>query len=286
MLRPVLLLFLFPIGALGQRSVNLQLFGGFSNYNGDLQEKRFTLNQSHAAVGAGLSCQLNDRVSLRTGFVYGRVSGDDRYSLRPLLRERNLSFSSSVTEGSLVADFSLLQDARLMPYLFAGLAGYYFNPYATDSLGRKVFLKPLGTEGQGLAAYPKRQPYHLFQMAVPFGTGIRFRITENAWLGYEIGLRKLFTDWLDDVSTTYADENELLVHRGPQAVSMAFRADERKDRERPYPPAGSTRGGAAAKDWYYFSGLTLSVGISDRKLFQQSSVGSGRRGSTACPRVL
>jgi hypothetical protein len=59
----------------------------------------------------------------------------------------------------------------------------------------------LSTEGQGI--YPDKKPYSLWQPTIPFGGGVKFAITENLRIGFEIGLRKLFTDYLDDVSTSY-----------------------------------------------------------------------------------
>ena len=168
---------------------------------------------------------------------------------------------------------------------FAGVAMFGFNPYTLDSLGDKYFLKNLGTEGQGLLEYPDRKKYKNVQFAIPFGIGVRFRITDNAYLGYEIGLRKTFTDYIDDVSKTYVDEALLASNRGAKAVELSFRSNELKDVSLPYPEDGTIRGGSKYKDWYYFSGITLSIG-----LFNPSGSGimsgKGKKGSTDCPRVF
>lgn len=84
-------------------------------------------------------------------------------------------------------------------------------------------------------------------------------------MGVEFGVRKLFTDYLDDVSTTYVDQNLLLLNRGAKAVELAFRGGELKNGAT-YPADGTQRGGNKAKDWYYFTGITASfrIGGSDR----------------------
>ncbi len=56
-------------------------------------------------------------------------------------------------------------------YVFGGVALFHFDPYVMDS-GEKVFLKPLSTEGQGLAEYPDRKAYSLTQFTLPFGAGV------------------------------------------------------------------------------------------------------------------
>jgi hypothetical protein len=258
------LFFLFPFSLFAQKQVNLTVFGGFSNYTGDLQEKQFTLDQSHLALGAGLSYELMPKLSIKLGLAVGKLSADDKYSSKDLNRQRNLNFHSVLYDANLVADYSfidLIQGRKFTPYIFAGVAMFGFNPYTFDSTGTKYYLKNLSTEGQGLAEYPDRKKYKNLQFSIPMGFGIRFRITDNAWLGYEVGVRKTFTDYIDDVSKTYVDEALLASNRGAKAVELAFRSNELKDVNLHYPADGSVRGGPKYKDWYYFSGITLSIGL-------------------------
>ena len=280
------LLFL-PCTIFAQKQVNLTLFGGFSNYSGDLQAKQFTLNQSHAAFGAGLSYEIMPKLLVRGGLTLGKLSADDKYSPKPLNKLRNLNFTSVLYDASVLADYSLfdLSYKNITPYAFAGIAMFGFNPYTFDSSGTKYFLKNLSTEGQGLLEYPDRKKYKNVQFSIPLGIGVRVRITDNAYLGYEIGFRKTFTDYIDDVSKSYVDEVLLASNRGAKAVELAFRSNELKDVSLPYPQDGTVRGGEKYKDWYYFSGITLSIG-----LFNASNSpiagGRGKRGSVDCPRVL
>jgi hypothetical protein len=93
------------------------------------------------------------------------------------------------------------------------------------------------------------------------GFGLKFRVRDNVVLAYELGFRKTFTDYLDDVSTTYVDQATLLNAKGPKAVELAYRAGELKNGNPIYPPDGTKRGGEKFKDWYYFSGVTISIGL-------------------------
>lgn len=256
----LLLGLLCPVFAQAQWHVNL--FGGFSNYIGDLQSKVYTTQQSHGAFGAGIQYDLTNHFSLLTNLNYGQVGASDAYSNKADLRARNLSFQSKIYEWNVLAEYNFLDlnVHRLTPYVFAGAAVYHFNPYAYDSLGKKVYLRPLGTEGEGLPQYPGRKPYKNTQMAIPFGGGIKFRVSDRVVLAYEIGLRKLFTDYLDDVSTTYVDQATLLAARGPEAVEMAYRGNELKGGAA-YPPDGSLRGNSKNKDWYYMSGIRVSIAL-------------------------
>lgn len=279
------LCFLLPVISFSQQRVHLTLFGGFSNYQGDLQQRAFTFNQSNGALGLGVRYDITSHISVRSNFNYGKISGNDKDN-KPILQARNLSFETKIAELNLLGEYTFfdLDQHRFSPYVFGGIAVFRFNPYAYDSSGNKVFLKPLSTEGQGLTAYPGRNPYRLTQFAVPFGAGVKLRITENAVLGYEFGLRKTFTDYLDDLSTTYVDAAALTLERGPKAVEMSYRGGELKNGDPTYPADGTVRGGPKYKDWYYFTGITLAIGINtgNSSLFNSKS----RKGSTDCPKGL
>jgi len=285
MRKAALLCLLLPVLSYAQedRRLHLTLFGGLTNYQGDLQGKAFTFNQANLGVGVGLKYDLSPHLAVRTGIMYGSVEASDRLSNDSALRARNLSFMSKIFEGNLLLEYTFfdLSDKKISPYLFGGIALYHFNPYASDTLGNKVYLKPLSTEGQGIPGYTKA--YKLTQFAIPFGGGIKFRVSRNAVLGYEIGLRKLFTDHLDDVSGRYVDRSTLESARGEKAVKMPYGGNQEKGADPIFCPAdGDVRGGAKAKDWYYFQGLTLTIGLGGGG---DGFGGGGSRGNRlGCPR--
>lgn len=279
MSRTLLIILLLPLTLTAQRRLNLTVFGGFSNYSGDLQDKRFTLDQAHAGFGAGLSYELAPKWNLHGTLKKGKVSADDKFSSDPLKKARNLNFVSNIYEAALTVEYSFndLYDKSWTPYLFAGGAFFRYNPQGIGT----VALRPLSTEGQGFIN--GRDPYKLITIAAPMGAGIRLRIKDNVYLGYEIGLRVTLTDYIDDVSKTYVDHDLLLQNRGQTAVDLAFRGDDLKP-DTPYPPAGTVRGSPKYNDFYYFSGITLSIGIlnQDGKLFGRNP----HTGSVACPKSV
>jgi hypothetical protein len=268
---------------LTQAQWNVNLFGGFSNYSGDLQSQGYTTQQSHLSLGAGIQYDLNMHFSLLSNLTYGKVGASDSYSPFADLRARNLSFETNIGEWNVLVEYNLLdlRDHRFTPYVFVGAAVYHFNPYAYDTTGKKVYLRPLSTEGEGLPQYPDRKEYALTQMAIPFGGGIKFRISDRVTLAYEIGLRKLFTDYLDDVSKNYVSEPVLLAAKGPEAVEMAYRGNEIEGGGA-YPAAGTIRGGSKRDDWYYMSGLrvTIALGNSATESYRR------RHGIIDCPKKV
>ncbi len=275
----LILLVISPVLTRAQWHVNV--FGGFSNYSGELQSKTFTLDQSFAAFGLGLQYDLTNHFSLLSGINLGHLGAADKFN-KPELQPRNLSFQTKIAEWNVIGEYNFfdLTEKRFTPYVFAGLAVYHFNPYAYDTLQQKVYLRPLSTEGEGLPEYPGRKYYSLTQLAIPFGAGIKLRISDNVILAYEISFRKLFTDYLDDVSTTYVDQATLLRERGPEAVQMAYRGNQVKNGNPNYPVDDSKRGSSNANDWYYFSGIRVSIAINN---------GANRfhgRGIMECPKPV
>lgn len=241
--------------------LHVNLFAGASNYAGDLQQKNFTLNHSHFAGGLGFSYDLTEHLAVRTGVKVGKISANDQYGTN---KPRNLNFYSSLTEGHLGLEYYITPVGvhSLTPYLFASGAVYHFNPYTYDQSGKKYYLQPLSTEGQGIVA--GRNPYKLTQFAIPFGGGIKLSLSDYINVGWEFGFRKLFTDYLDDVSTSYIDRNVLLSARGAKAVELSYRGGEVKNGSQQYPIVGKQRGNPAKEDLYYFTGFTLSFKIGGR----------------------
>lgn len=259
------------------------IFGGLSAYNGDLVDRLLPSHgQTKPALGLDVSYELNDHVNIRAGFIYGRVAGYDKYINSLELKNRNLSFETSIMEGSLVGEYNFfsLYERRFTPYAYGGLAVFHYNPYAYDLGNNKVDLKPLSTEGQGIAGYNIR-PYSLTQPAVPLGVGVKFAISDNLRVGVEASYRVLFTDYLDDVSKTYIDEADLLAAKGQKAVDMSYRGNEIPTGSPLYPAKGVNRGNASAKDAYYFIGLRINMRLGSFERNESRSRGSKK--GYGCP---
>lgn len=263
--------------------IHVGVFGGVAAYNGDLTEKIFPKNVTNGALGITVNYELSDQIMLRGGITYAIVGGADRFSEKSALLDRNLAFETKVLEFSAIGEYYLfnLYDRRISPYGFAGLAVYSFNPYAFNGSTQKTFLQPLSTEGQGISGYSSK-PYSLTQLAIPFGGGVKFAVTDNLRVGIEMGIRKLFTDHFDDVSGNYADPADLLAAKGQLSVDMSYRGDEVSGGNTTYPTKGAQRGSAKNKDWYYFSGLHLTYKLGGAG-GGFGGGGSNRKSKTGCP---
>ena len=276
-----LFLLIFQSASYAQKQIGI--FGGVANYHGDLVENLY--QSPKGAVGISFGYQLTNRINLRAGLTFAKIAGADSLSDQQDLRNRNLNFQSPLNEFSLTGEFNTfdLEYKKWTPYVFGGIAIFRFNPYTHDRAGAKAYLQPLGTEGQGLPGYSPSKPYGLTQFALPFGGGIKYNISDKFRLAAEVGLRKTFTDYLDDVSGNYADENDLQTGRGVRAADLAYRGDEIPGGDPVFPAKGETRGSPKYKDYYYFSGLHLIYLLGDGN---GGNYTSSKKKNYGCPTVF
>ncbi len=255
-------------------------YGGVSGYKGDLQVKLFSLKNTHPAWGLGLLLELNDWMLIRGDFTYGKISGQDGITTQN--RSRNLNFFSNITEFSIGFEYVMinLYEYKVSPYFFTGIARFNFSPQTKDKNGNPFSLFDLSTEGQGF--YQDRKPYKLRQFSIPLGGGVQWALSDNVRIGYVIGIRKTFTDYLDDVSLTYIDPVILQMKRGGTAVAYAYRGDELPGGA-PYPPDGTPRGNPKKKDWYTFSGLSIRVRIAPKGKTRVYTYRKGKA-KVSCPK--
>lgn len=215
---------------------------GTSNYYGDLapynRPIKSTLQNINWNIGVDFTRHFSPHFSGRASLTWVRLTGDDNKfegitSLEQLYM-RNAHFRNDVQELAFTGIYNLIPESRsfrnrptLNPYLFAGIAVFHHNPMAkvpTDyvgseaSVGEWVSLQPLNTEGQGLPNYPD-QPYSLVNVNIPFGGGVKYKLDKNWDLGFEVGVRYTFSDYLDDVGGYFADKADLM---GMSSLSAAM----------------------------------------------------------------
>lgn len=247
------------------------LFAGGANYNGELSaEDEVVLGETNPSFGFLARHNFSEYFTAKGSLTYGRISGDDANNdsrSRQILR--NASFRSDIFEASLQAELNIFgfdptdRDNRTALYLLGGISVYHFNPEARYQ-GEWVELQPLGTEGQGTSVFPNREKYSLTQIAFPVGGGIKHAFNKNWSLGFEFGVRKTLTDYLDDVSRSYAPEGvfDLSTSKGQRAYRLSNRTWETLDEAKSY-DENDQRGNPSTDDWYMFGGFTLTYTIAD-----------------------
>lgn len=183
---------------------------GAGHYFGDLNT-RARLNRAKIAGSLFFRKNFGNYIALRVGASFAQLGYSDQFNTHnEYMHTRNLSFNSKVWELALQGDFNFFRfmpgepEFSFTPYITFGVGVFSYDPYAYLR-GDKVFLRPLGTEGQGSPLYPDRQQYSSMGISIPLGAGVKYSFNDRINIGFEVLHRFSNTDYLDDVSTTFVD---------------------------------------------------------------------------------
>jgi hypothetical protein len=235
--------------------------------------KDLSWSTTKAAYSAYMAATYRTVVGVRLEVMTGNIGSHDALLRRkdPLLSGRygrNLSFQSSIMEIQFATELHPLffkkYDADeapvLSPYFVLGLGYFSFNPRSQLN-GQWYDLHPLRLEGQGFEEYPERQPYKLKQFNVPLGAGLRYELHPLLCIRIEIIHRKLFTDYLDDVSNTYIDPIFFANYMPPDQSAIARQLHSRMQDLQPgyNTVTGMQRGNNKNNDAYFTIQLKLGI---------------------------
>jgi hypothetical protein len=200
---------------------------GMSNYFGDLAPRTrrgsSDMRYTRSYMSAFYLHRIHPHITIRGSLSWMRLRGDD-FSVSRISSPtntdkgrfvRNLHFRNDVFELAAVGIFDLFPTDRgylrrnfFNPYGILGLSFFKHNPQAMTPIkpgqtSKWVDLQPLGTEGQNTGIPGTPSSYSLWQIGVPLGIGIRYRLADKWDLGFEMCYRFVFTDYIDDVSSKY-----------------------------------------------------------------------------------
>ena len=219
-------------------------------------------NQNRLTLNIEYRYFLTRNFTARGSLLFGFISGDDASTNEPFRNARNLHFRAPIYEFSVMIEYFLLREEpgkkspfnsqkfMLDLYVFVGGGVTYFNPQAKYE-GVWVNLQPLGTEGQGIDNQPDK--YNRFTPVIPVGFGLSKKFKGFWSAGIELSYRKTFTDYLDDVSTVYYNNDKIRESYGDVA---AFLADPKKS-DIIGTAEGDQRGDKNEKDAYLTGVVTV-----------------------------
>jgi hypothetical protein len=275
-LLPVFFMSAIVCGASAQRAYNPEElqgeFGvtlGAAHYFGDLNT-RAALNRPKIAIGAFYRKQFNNYLSAKLSIHYAQLGYSDVYSKNAYQKNRNLSFNTEIFEVAVSGDFNFFRYSpgergfNFTPYVTLGLGLFSYNPYAYLG-GKKVFLRPLGTEGQNIAYKDPntgkvRKPYGSMSACIPIGMGIKYNVNDKFNFSFQIAHRLTFTDYLDDVSSTYIGADKFVAGSNAQILQ-----DRSFEKGTTIGIEGRQRGFSKQKDQYIIAEIGISFNITSYK---------------------
>ncbi len=204
---------------------------GVANVLGDMGGKELTrrdfvadlkFQQTRQSANGFARYKISQLFSVKAGINYQCLRGADSLSSNPGRYWRNLSFRNQTWEAAATCQFFFYEVNDLghtyrykdnfRAYIGLGIGALYHNPKAYYQ-GEWVKLRPLMTENH---AYTK------VTMTIPAEVGFYFTINKHYRIGWNLCWRTTFSDYLDDVSTQYADPATL---SSPLAVALSDRTD-------------------------------------------------------------
>lgn len=176
---------LFALAPLTAQIHEIGIFGGGSNYIGDVGETTF-IKPKEFAIGGLYKWNRSPRHSWRASVMHTKLAADDLDSDAAARQLRGLNFSNSLTEISLGLEFNFfdfnLHDGKkkLTPYVYTGLSGFFFEEKYYDGSDPTAKLNKRGAS-----------------LAIPMIVGLKTNIADHWVIGAEVGARWTFTDNLD-----------------------------------------------------------------------------------------
>jgi hypothetical protein len=274
---------------------------GLANYLGEIGGKEKTerpfiwdmkLNQTRWSMGGFARYKFNDYFAIQGSLNYLRIQGDDKLSTNRGRRGRNLNFRNDILDFAIrgevyiynIPDVGGTGRYRLdfKSYAFVGVGAFLHGP-KTIYEGSWVKLRDLKTEGQAT-------PYSKIGVCIPVGLGFYFTKKRKYRIGWEMSWRLTFTDYIDDISTVYADPSLL---ESQAAIDLANRRDElgddpsvpHEDHYRPHTEDGvmvfPKRGDSNDNDTYFYMGFSYSYVFRGKNTFYSQNYnwigGRGKR---------
>lgn len=166
-----IVLMVFSLTLTAQKTLEVGVLGGGAYYLGEMNPAIPFVN-TQLAFGALARLNINDRTAIKLSFTRGKIKGTDSQPVR--LVPQNYSFSSAVNDISLVGEFNWWD-------YFTGSKKSFFTPFIFA--GVSYYLSDLSSG-----------------VAIPFGFGFKYSISQRLGLSFEWGMRKTFSDNLDGVN--------------------------------------------------------------------------------------
>lgn len=283
-----------------KQSTNELIIGiGGANYMGDLGGGNnigrgflYDLDVVKTTPSLTLSYRkyVHKNIAFKGNFSYAKVAGDDRETTHTWRWNRNLYFRSDIIEFSAQAEFYLMRESvgyryrikgakgsgignKIALYALVGAGGFYYNPQAqVNRTGKWHNLRKMGTEGQGIEAGTKF--YSPVAGCIFYGGGVKLAVSRKINIGLEYAYRYTTTDFLDDVSGNYYDNDAIADKYGPTAAALADpnlgTVPDFVDGYYTYSfsKPGNPRGNPDSKDGYMFGQLTVTY-----KMFKSNVYG-------------
>ena len=246
LLRPLLLIAVAlatttPRNAYAQYALDYGFAAGTGNYLGDIGGAELTrrdfaadlhLNQTRLSTHFFVRYKLNSAFALRAQLGSVFIQDHDNQSTNRDRRTRNAHFRNTINELSLRGEVNLVSlplitrytskfRIGMNAYATLGITGFVHNPQAQldQDAAEYHYAQGRTTTNPSLLDYDEwrdlrdygteKQTYGSSALGFPLGLGASFVVNHQIRVGLEVVWNLTLTDYIDDVSWTYADPEDL-----------------------------------------------------------------------------
>lgn len=187
--------------------------GGSADKNNLYGLKDLKIKETGLSFYAGARYKITYDMAIKLNLIYGFANGSDIGSRNP---GRNFSFTTSFFEPSVqyeyyfISDYSTNRNVAALynrrgmindyktwtAYGFVGVGGLLFNPKLSFN----------GSDPRPDLNYFSN--YSKFTAVIPIGLGVKYVVDRYWSLGFELGRRFTFTDYLDGISSKFSKSND------------------------------------------------------------------------------
>ena len=211
--------------------------GGGEGTGKDYSMSDLDLRTTNFNITVGYRYRFHPFFATSTSFNFGKYTASDKLTLNEVRNARQIDIQSFLFSLSQRFEYLVyveekvgkrnrlpglrgVNDKNVQLYIFAGIGGCYFNPRGgVRSKYPGEELRLLSTEGQGYIG--GANAYRRVTAIIPIGFGYRRGLNRMWRVMIEATYFKTFTDYMDDVSTTYFDYNANGISASEQAIYFA-----------------------------------------------------------------
>ena len=197
--------------ALGLGSTNVYGdLGGAPNATNLLFIKDITFRNTRPSIYTALLYKLDPKMALKFNFVYGYSRNEDFNNSRNEGRE--FISITNLIEASAQYEFYFLQEERRLKsaamFNRRGMVNNYstIGAYVFAGAGGVVYWSDLDVERRPIDTY---KPEAGITLALPIGVGIKYVLSDQWMLGWELGYRHTISDFLDGIQTPWSNNTDV-----------------------------------------------------------------------------
>ncbi len=184
--------------------------GGAPNATNLLFIRDITFRNTRPTIYTALRYKLDPKMALKFNLDYGYSRNEDFNNSRN--EQRQFISITNLIEASVQYEFYFLQEERRLKsaamFNRRGMVNNYstIGAYVFAGVGGVVYWSELDVERRPIDIY---KPETGITLALPIGVGLKYVLSDQWMLGWELGYRHTLSDFVDGIQTPWSNNNDV-----------------------------------------------------------------------------